>query len=95
MRKPEDKKSYVLQSPGQIGAYLRSLRNTQGLTQRELGARIGVSGARISEIEHDPGALGLTQLLRLLHVLNARLVLDVGELSRNARLKGSTPTGEW
>lgn len=92
---PRPKTSYVLRSPAQLGAYLRSLRKTHGLTQRALGQRIGVSGARISEIEHDPSGLGLTQLLRLLHLLGARLLLDVESTSRDGRSKAVMPTGEW
>lgn len=91
----QGKTSYVLQSSPQLGAYLRSLRKTRRLTQRELGRQIGVSGARISGIERDPSGLGLTQLLKLLHVLGARLVIDIGETNRVPRSRAVMPTGEW
>lgn len=91
----QGKTSYVLQSSPQLGAYLRSLRKTRRLTQRELGRQIGVSGVRISGIERDPSGLGLTQLLKLLHALGARLVIDVGETSRVPRSRAVMPTGEW
>lgn len=90
------KTSYLLQSPAQLGVYLKSLRKSRGLTQEDLGRRIRVSGARVSEIEKDPGALGLTQLLKLLHVLGARVVLDVDETKQDTASQRKTLSGgEW
>jgi transcriptional regulator with XRE-family HTH domain len=37
--------------PEQIGEMLTLLRKTEGLTQAELGARMGISQSRISQIE--------------------------------------------
>lgn len=65
------------------------------MTQRELGQRIGVTGARISEIERDPGGVGLTQILRLLHVLGARAVLELNEGSARSETSLSAARGEW
>jgi transcriptional regulator with XRE-family HTH domain len=89
------KTAYQLQSPAQFSVYLKSLRRSQGLTQRDLGRRVGVSGARISEIENDPSAVGLTQVLKLLHVLGARAVIEVSEKGPAASRKHSSPAGEW
>lgn len=86
---------FPLQSAAQFALYVRSLRRSKGLTQRELGERIGVTGARISEIEKDPGAVGLTQALRLLHVLGARAVLDVNEGGSKPGAGTSAWPGEW
>ena len=91
----QTKTVFQLQTPAQFALYLRSLRRSRGLTQRDLGQRIGVTGARISEIEKDPGAVGLAQLLKLLHVLGARAVLTLDESRSRATTKHSTPTGEW
>lgn len=90
------KTPYLLQSPTQLGVYLKSLRKSRGLTQGDLGRRIGVSGARISEIENDPGALGLTQLLKLLHAVGARVVLDIDETKPDLTGKRKLSSGgEW
>ncbi|MGH7604308.1 MAG: helix-turn-helix transcriptional regulator [Gemmatimonadaceae bacterium] len=76
--------------------YLKSLRKSRGLTQEDVGRMIGVSRARISEIERDPSALGLTQLLRLVHVLGARVGLEVDEARRHdAGKRRSSSGGEW
>lgn len=67
------------------------------MTQRNLGQRIGVSGARISEIEKDPGGVGLTQILKLLHVLGAEAVIEIrnDQSATEPRRDSSTPAGEW
>lgn len=59
----------------QLSAHLKSLRKAQGLTQTQLGARIGVKQTRIADIERNPGAIAVDQLLQLLHALGARLEL--------------------
>lgn len=87
--------AFRLQSAAQFALYLRSLRRSRGLTQRELGERIGVTGARISKIESDPGAVGLTQLLRLLHVLGARAVLELNDSGAKTEPSTSGTRGEW
>lgn len=59
----------------QLSAHLKSLRKAQGLTQTQLGARIGVKQTRIADIERNPGAIAVDQLLQLLHALGARVEL--------------------
>ena len=84
--------AFRLQFPAQFALYLRALRRAKGLTQRALGERIGVSGARISEIEKDPSGVGLAQVLRLLHVLGARAVIDVDD---DSTASAPATRGEW
>ena len=67
---------YPVQTPQQLAAYLRALRKAQGMTQRELGQQLGVSVARVSTIEQNPGAVSLQQMLRVLHALGAQLSLS-------------------
>jgi transcriptional regulator with XRE-family HTH domain len=69
---------YPIVTAEQLPAYLRALRKSQGLTQRELAERLGVSIARISTIEQNPGAVSLKQLTQLMHSLGARLTIETG-----------------
>jgi HTH-type transcriptional regulator / antitoxin HipB len=69
---------YPIVTAEQLPAYLRALRKSQGLTQRELAERLGVSIARISTIEQNPGAVSLKQLMQLMHSLGARLTIETG-----------------
>jgi HTH-type transcriptional regulator/antitoxin HipB len=88
---------FIVTNPAQLTPYLRSLRRARGLTQADVGARLGVSAARISTIERNPGVLSTALLLRLLHVLGARLELetDATRSSKGARRRGAASTGEW
>ncbi|MBI5269448.1 MAG: helix-turn-helix transcriptional regulator [Burkholderiales bacterium] len=62
--------------PDQLRQHLRALRKRHGLTQAQLGARIGVSQARIAEIEANPGLVNFEQLMKLLSVLHVTLTLQ-------------------
>ena len=88
---------YPVQSPEQLGIYLRSLRKSRGLTQGALGKMLGVSTARVAYIEHHPGTVGSGQLLKILHLLGAHLYLDDGAAKREALANTRQPTavGEW
>lgn len=55
--------------PDQLRQHLRALCKRHGLTQAQLGALIGVSRARIAEIEANPGLVSFEQLMKLLSVL--------------------------
>ena len=76
--------TFPLQTSAQLSVHLKSLRKARGLTQAELGLRIGVKQVRIADIEKNPGAVSLDQLLQILHALDARLLL--------ADMQGDTET---
>ena len=59
----------------QLRQHLRSLRKKQGITQAQLGARIGVSQARIAEIEANPGLVSVDQMLQILSALDTTIFL--------------------
>ena len=92
-----DQLMFIVTTPAQLMAYLRALRHARGLTQADLGARLGVSAARISNIERNPGVLSTAQLLKLLQVLGARLQLetDTTGTPKGARRRGTASMGEW
>lgn len=67
---------FPVRFPDQLRQHLRALRKRHGLTQAQLGALIGVSQARIAEIEADPGLVNFEQLMKLLSVLGVSLTLQ-------------------
>jgi HTH-type transcriptional regulator/antitoxin HipB len=71
--------NFRLQTPRQLGPHLRELRRRQGLSQAELGQRIGVSQSRLARIEGDPSSVSFDQLLDLLHALGTQLVLETDD----------------
>ena len=62
---------YPIQTPQQLSAHLRSLRKAAGLTQAELGIRLGIEQARVAKIERNPGSVSFEQLLEVLNALGA------------------------
>lgn len=66
---------YPISFAESLRKHLRALRKERGLTQAQLGEKLGVGQARIAEIESNPGAISVDQLLKILSVLGAALVL--------------------
>jgi len=66
---------YPILTPAQLSPHLRSIRKARGLTQAALGAKLGVNQARIGKIENDPTNVSVGQLIKLLGLLDVRLVL--------------------
>jgi HTH-type transcriptional regulator/antitoxin HipB len=68
---------YPLLTAQQLAAQLRSLRRSKRLTQSALGSMLGLSQRRIATIEQDPETVSIGQLMRILALLDARIVLRV------------------
>ncbi len=66
---------YPIRLADQLKAHLRSLRKLRGLTQAQLGQRLGIGQVRIAEIEARPGLVSVDQLVKLLSALGAGLVV--------------------
>ncbi|HEV7816944.1 MAG TPA: helix-turn-helix domain-containing protein [Janthinobacterium sp.] len=71
---------YSIRLAAQLRQHLKALRKARNLTQAQLGQRIGVSQARIAEIEAQPGLVKFEQLLQLLSALEVRLSLKAPDL---------------
>ncbi len=81
---------YPLRLADQLRAHLRALRKQRGLTQAQLGQRLGLSQVRIAEIEARPGVVSVDQLLKILSALDATLVLqDRADVSVKPAKKGA------
>lgn len=57
----------------QLGTLLQSARKSRKLTQALLGARLGLSQKRVSELELAPGTLSVDQLLAICAQLGLQL----------------------
>lgn len=58
------------------GSLIRALRERRGVTQRELGLRLGLSRSRITRLESGDGHMSLLLLVRIAHALDGSL-LDI------------------
>jgi HTH-type transcriptional regulator/antitoxin HipB len=83
--------AFPVRFPDQLRQHLRALRKRQGLTQTQLGALVGVSQARIAEIEANPGLVNFEQLMKLLSVLGVSLTLQPGTVAPAAAGGASQP----
>jgi HTH-type transcriptional regulator / antitoxin HipB len=90
---------YPVQLSSQLQQLLKSLRKSRQMTQAELARHLGVVQSRVADIERDPGAVSVEQLLQVLAMLGAQMV--VREISpdttaaRPASLPTDGPRGQW
>ncbi len=76
---------HTARSPAQIGALVHRERRVRGLTQAQLGARIGKRQATISRLENGEPATRLSTLFDVLSAMNLELALrDRGKSSETA-----------
>lgn len=80
---------YPIKFANQLRQHLRALRKTRGLTQAQLGELIGVSQARIAEIEANPGLVSFDQLMQLFAMLDVTVILN--EETREQESKNIKP----
>jgi HTH-type transcriptional regulator/antitoxin HipB len=91
--------TFTVLTSAQLSVHLKSLRKARGLTQTALGLRVGVKQVRIADIEKNPGAVSLDQLLQVLHALDARLLLadtqgDAGKTDSQTPV-AQRPSDDW
>lgn len=60
-------------TPAQLGTLLVNVRKSRKLTQAQLGARLGLSQKRVSELELAPGTLSVDQLMAICAQLGLQL----------------------
>ncbi|RXZ33998.1 transcriptional regulator [Oxalobacteraceae bacterium CAVE-383] len=66
---------YPIRFTAQLRQHLKAFRAARNLTQAQLGDLVGVSQARIAEIEADPGLVKFDQLMQLLSALEITISL--------------------
>lgn len=91
--------TFPVHTSAQLSVHLKSLRKARGLTQTALGLRIGIKQVRVADIEKNPGAVSLDQLLQVLHALDARLQLvdtqSYADTQPFPALVANTPSADW
>lgn len=66
---------YPVQLASQLQQLLKSLRKSRQMTQADLARRLGVVQSRVADIERDPGAVSVEQLMQVLALLGAQVVV--------------------
>lgn len=67
--------NYQVDTPAQLRAVLKALRQARKLSQDDLGKLLGVNQKRIAKIEAAPGVTGFDQLARIVATLGGRFVI--------------------
>jgi HTH-type transcriptional regulator/antitoxin HipB len=66
---------YPIKTPQQLGFVLQGYRKERGLTQKDVGSRVGLAQKAVSKIELESGRAGLRQIFKLLAALELELVV--------------------
>lgn len=85
----------TVRTTNQLKALLRRLRREQGLTQAELGSRLGLSQERISKIENHPERVNVDQLFTVLMALEAELLIRPKTSAASSVSAPSQPSECW
>lgn len=86
---------YTITTLTQLGQVLEGCRKQQGLTQRELGARIGLLQKAISAVESNPSRTSVERLFRVLSALELELVLRDKRSGTSPQTAHHQPKTEW
>lgn len=78
-------RTQLIVTSAQLGALLVNVRKSRKLTQAQLGARLGLSQKRVSELELASGTLSVDQLLAICAQLGLQLNLQLRDDTTPAR----------
>jgi HTH-type transcriptional regulator/antitoxin HipB len=76
---------YPVDTPLQLRAVLRALRQSRNLNQEDVGKLLGVNQQRIARIENAPGLTNFDQIARMVTALGGRLVIETPEPAARQR----------
>ncbi len=86
---------YPVDTPQQLRTILRSLRQSRGLTQTQLGQMLGVSQKRIARIEAAPEVTAFDQIARMVAAMGCRLVVQEPPRHQVAESDPAPYTPSW
>ena len=66
---------FPVTTPEQLGSAVRAYRIAKGMTQAQLGKKVGLAQNAISDFERDPGKSSLRRLYRMLSALHLEVML--------------------
>lgn len=77
---------YPVGTAEQLGAILRGFRKQQGLTQKDLAARLGLAQKAVSAVETHPSRVSVDRLFAMLGALGGELVIRDRSSKRGAKV---------
>lgn len=85
--------AFTVRTPEQLPAFVQAFRKQAGLTQAQVAQRLGVTQQTYSALERRAASMSTARLLKLLHILDAELVL--AQSSADPQQPKSTPVSDW
>jgi len=82
---------YKIAIAQQLSSLLKNMRKQSGMTQKEMGEKLGITQRRVAAIEASPESARFERILQMLSVLDADLIIR--ERSHEAN-KGDIPGEE-
>ena len=67
--------SYPIKTPQQLGAVLQGYRKERGLTQADVGSKVGLAQKAVSKIELSPSQTAWSTIFKMLAALDLELVV--------------------
>jgi len=67
--------NYSIKTPQQLGAVLEGYRRDSGLTQTQVGSKVGLAQSVVSLLEKSPERAGLSRIFKLLAALDLEIVV--------------------
>ena len=87
--------NYKVNSPQQLRTILRTLRQSRGLTQTQLGQMLGVTQKRIARIEAAPEVTAFDQIARMVSSMGCSLVIEEAPRHHVAEPEPATYKPTW
>jgi len=78
---------YKIAIAQQLSLLLKNMRKQSGLTQQDLGEKLGVSQRRVAAIEAKPESARFERILQILSILDADLIVR----ERNSKRPNDSP----
>jgi transcriptional regulator with XRE-family HTH domain len=75
----------TVSSPQALGRLLQQARLSQGLSQQQVAARLGISQAYVSELESGKTSLALTRIFDIMRLTGMTLEAEIPEGSTDAQ----------
>jgi len=66
---------YPIKTPQQLGSVLEGYRRKQGLTQKDVGDKVGLAQSVVSLMEKSPQRAGIARIFKLLAALDLEVVV--------------------
>ena len=77
---------YALKTMSQLRPFLAGFRKVNGLTQKDIAERLGITQQSYARLEANPGSASIERLFRVLNMLGVEMLFTYGSASKATEL---------